>query len=82
MASYFFNAFQVIEKENNKKIPNKELNKKEESKNREITSGGYDEGGFGGSRYYEIEEKISNKSYEEILREDAERQRKRALGIK
>lgn len=82
--SYFFDYSQVIEKENNKEIPNKESKKVKEPEI-DAESGpldGYDEGGFGGSRYYEIKEKKPNKSYEEILREDAERERKRALGIK
>ena len=80
VVSYLIQPPQV-EVEKTKKI-DKELNEKEEAKNSETNSDGYDEGGFGGSRYHEIKNDIPNKTYEEILREDAERERKRALGIK
>jgi hypothetical protein len=80
VVSYLIQSSQV-EVEKTKKI-DKELNEKEEAKNSETNSDGYDEGGFGGSRYHEIKNDIPNKTYEEILREDAERERKRALGIK
>ena len=78
--SYLMQPSQV-EVEKTKEI-NKDLSKKESPKNTQVISIGYDKGGFGGSRYHEIKDEIPNKTYEEILREDAERERKRALGIK